>query len=158
MPRPVADVHEAGICVEQPADFIGVLAGDRGMNGMTVGSGQDTAAAIPRLFQEPRDLGMTSIARHGDQAAVMQPVPFGIGARVEQELYRLQVSFADGEMYRRGVPVFRAAEPRVSFEQPPQRVDVAVFGRGEGVPDDAALLRIELGRSDYRAGDRASFA
>lgn len=53
-----------------------------------------------------------------DQAAVMQSVPFGVGARVEQELDGLQVPFSRGEMDDRGVPVFRAAEPRVSFEQP----------------------------------------
>ena len=94
---------------------------------------------------------MTPIARHGDQAAVMQSVPFGIGARVEQELHRLQVSLSHGEMDRRRVPVFRAAESRVSFEQPPQRVDVAIVGRGECVPDDAALLGVELGRFDDRA-------
>ena len=114
----VTDVHEAWICVEQPADLLRVLAGDRGMNGMTIGSCQDAAAAIPRLLQEPRDLSMTPIVRHGDQAAVMESVPFGIGASVEQELHRLQVSFAYGEVYRRRIPVFRAAESRVSFDQP----------------------------------------
>ena len=84
---------------------------------------------------------MSPIARHGDQAAVMQSVPFGIGARVEQELDRLEMSFSHGEMDRRGVPVLRAAESRVSFEQPPQRVDVAVVGRGECVPDDGCPPR-----------------
>jgi hypothetical protein len=63
----VADVHEAWISFEQPADFLSVLAGNRGMNGMTVGSGQHAAAAIPRFFQESCDLGMSPIARHGDR-------------------------------------------------------------------------------------------
>src|SRR5687768_14601944 len=90
----VADIDEAWISVEQPADFVRVLAGDRGMNGMTVGSRQHATAAIPRLFQELCDPGMSPIARHGDQAAVMQSVPFGIGAGVEQELDRLEMSLS----------------------------------------------------------------
>jgi hypothetical protein len=88
--------------------------------------------------------------RHDDQAAVIQSVPFRIGACVEQQLHRLHVSLSHGEMNRRRVPIFGAAESRVSLDQPPQRIDVTVVGCGECVPDDAPVLRVELGRFDYR--------
>jgi hypothetical protein len=118
---------------------------------MTVGTGRHTAAAIARFFEEPCDLCMPPIERHDDQAAIMQSVPFGVGARVEQELNRIQVSFPHGEMDCRGVPVLRAAESRVSFEQTSERLDVAAVGRGECIPDDIALLGAELGRFGHRA-------
>jgi hypothetical protein len=126
------------------------------VNGITVGSSQDAATTVPRLFQEPCDLGMTPIARHDDQAAVIHSVPFRIGAGVEQELHRFEVSLPHGEMNRRRVPILGAAQARVSFDQPAERIDVAVVGRGQRVPDDHALLRVELRRFDDRPRARAS--
>jgi hypothetical protein len=152
----VPDVDETRIRVEQTTDFVRVLARDRLMNGMSAGSGQDTTATIPLFFEESRDLGMTPFARHIDQAAIMQSVPFRIGACVEQQADRIQVSLANGEMDCRGVPVLSPAESRVSCEQESQRVDVAVLGRGESIPDHTSLLRIELGRLDQRPGGSAN--
>ena len=98
---------------------------------------------------------MTTLARHDDQAAVVQPVPFGIGAGVEQELHRFHVSFAHGKMNRRRVPVLRTAEPRVAFDQSAERGHIAIIGGGECVPDDAALLGVEFRRLDDRAAGDA---
>jgi hypothetical protein len=114
----LADVHEAGTCIEQSTDLSRIPAADRGVNGMALGPGQDAAPPVPRLFQEPRDLGMTPFPGHDDQAAVVQSVPFRIGARLQQEPHGLDVSFSHGEMDGRRVPVLRATESRVSFEQP----------------------------------------
>ena len=151
----VADVHKAWIRVEEPTDFLRVVACDRGMNGMTVGSRQDATATIPRLLQQPRDLRVTPLARHDDQTAIVQSVPFRIGAGVEQQLYGFRVSLANREVNGRRVPVLRAAELRVSFEQLAQRGDVAIIRGGQCAPDGAAFLGVELGRFDDRARRRA---
>ena len=58
----VADVHEARIRIESPANFIRVVAGDGGMDGMIVGSSEDSTAAIPRLLQQPHDLRVAALA------------------------------------------------------------------------------------------------
>ena len=51
---------------------------------MIVGSSEDSTATIPRLLQQPHDLRVAALRRHHDQAAIMEPIPFGIGARVQQ--------------------------------------------------------------------------
>jgi hypothetical protein len=123
---------------------------------MSAGSSQYAASAITHLFQEPRDVSMTALTCHHYQAAIVQPVPFGIGAGVEQKPDGLDLSFPDREMDCRRVPVFGATEAGISFEQPAQGIDVAVFGRREGVPDDTALLGGELWRLDQGPGNTAN--
>ena len=122
---------------------------------MSAGSRRNATATILRLLQEPRNLRMTAVTRHGDQAAVVQSVPFRIGAGVEQQLHRFRVPLANREVNGRRIPVLRSAEARVSFEQLAQGGDVAVIRGGEGAPDDAALLGVELGRFDDRARESA---
>jgi hypothetical protein len=54
-------------------------------------------------------------------------------------------------MNRGCVPVLRTAEPCVPFDQRTQRLHIALIRRGERVPDDAPLNRIEFRRLDDRA-------
>ena len=147
----VADVDKARIGVEQPPDFSRVVARDRVVQWMAVGSGQEAPAAIPRLFQERRDLRMTTLARHDDQAAVVQPVPLRIGTGVEQELHSFRMPFTNGEVNRRCVPVLRTAQPRIAFDQSAERGHIAIIGGDERVPDDAALHGLEFRWLDDRA-------
>ena len=115
-----------------------------------------SAATIPRALEKSHDSPVAPFPCHLDQAAVMQSVPFGIGARVEQELDRLQVSFPHGEMDCRGVPVLRAAEPWIPVKQHSQSGDIAVARGGQRLPYVLALVRLEVVRFDHRAGDRTN--
>ena len=94
---------------------------------------------------------MTTLARHDDETAIVQAVPFGIGAGFEQELNGFLASFAHRKMNRRRVPVLRTAQSCVAFDQGAERGHIAIIGGGERVPDDAAFHRIEFGWLDDRA-------
>ncbi len=147
----VTDVDKARIGVEQPPDLSRVVARDRVVQWMAVGSGRNAPAAIPRLFQETHDPRMTTIARHDDQAAVVQSVPLRIGTGVEQDLHGFRMPFTNGKVNRRRVPVLRTAEPGVAFDQLAQRGYIAIIRCGECIPDDAPLHRIEFRWLDDRA-------
>ncbi len=114
------------------------------MNGVIGRSCDDSTATIPCPFQQLRDLRVTAIPGHRDQAAVVQAVPLRIGTSLEEELHRFGVSFAHGKMNRRGVPILRTAEPRIVSKGAAEGRDVTVCRRGKGVPDDLPLRRFEL--------------
>ena len=83
-------------------------------------------AAIAFALQEDRDRRCPRSFAISIQAAIVEAVPLGVGAGVEQQANRVDVAFADREMDGGCVPELGAAERRVPIDQPPEGNDVAL--------------------------------
>jgi hypothetical protein len=88
------------------------------MNRVIGGLRHDPSSALSFLFEHLRDLLVAAFSRHLDQVAIVQAVPLGIRARVEQEAHRFDVAFARRKMHGGRVPVSRSSETRIALEQP----------------------------------------
>ena len=75
--------------------------------------------SIARTLEHLRDLLVTAFSRHLDQLAIVQPVPLGIRAGVEQQPHGLDMSLARRKMHGRRVPVSGSSETRIALEQSP---------------------------------------
>ena len=83
-------------------------------------------AAIAFALEQDGDRRMPAILRHLDHAAIVEAVPLGVGAGIEQQANRVDVPFADREMDGGCVPELGAAERGVLIDQPPKGNDVAL--------------------------------
>ena len=142
-----SEIHQRGVGVEQGADGVDLSKRRGFVNRMIGGLRRDPSAALSFLFEHLRDLFVAALPRHLDQVAIVQPVPLGIRARIEQQSHGFDVPFAHREMHGRRVPVSRSSETRIALEQPPQCLDVT-GGRGDdGVPRVAAVRGIPVRRA-----------
>ena len=113
-------IHQRGVGVEHGADGLGLSERRCLLDRMIGGLRHDSSAALSFLFEHPRDLFVAAFSRHLDQVAIVQSVPLGIRARIEQEAHGFDVALARRKMHGRRVPVFRSSETRIALEQPSQ--------------------------------------
>ena len=78
---------------------------------------------------------MTAIPGHRHEAAAVIAIPLRVGIRLQQDLHRLEMSSAYGEVDRGRVPVFTARQAPVALDQPAQSRTIAPFGTGYRGPD-----------------------
>ena len=109
------------------------------------------SAPVSLALEHPRDLLVAAFSRHFDQAAIVQSVPLRIGARIEKELDRFDVSFTRGKMRGRRIPVLGASQPRAALDQLPKHRHVASRRGNERVPGVVARAGRKVVGSDHRA-------
>ena len=112
----------------------------------------DSSRLIASVFEHLDNLLVTTLSGHLDQRAIVQAVPFGIRAGIEQKPHGFHMSFARRKVHHRRIPVFGPSQARMALEQPPQCRDVTSARGDDRVPRVAPIRRFEFDRLYHRRG------
>jgi hypothetical protein len=77
-----------------------------------IGAGRDSSASTASLFENPGDILMPPVARHFDEATVVETIPFRVHALIEQKVHHFKMAGAHCEVYGMCVEILCSAQSR----------------------------------------------
>jgi hypothetical protein len=109
----VTAIQERRIGVEKLADAFNI-APLCGLMDRMIWAGRDSSASAASLFENPGDILMSPVARHFDEATVVETIPLRVHALIEQKLHHRKMAGAHGEVYGMCVEILCPAQSRVA--------------------------------------------
>src|SRR5579871_6818428 len=148
-PVRVATVQKGYLSIKQVANALDIIALRGQMDGMIL-CRLNRCAEPADPIEKQRDLFMTSVPGHFDEAFEVTAVPFRVcRACVQQDPHSFKMPFSYCKVDRRRVKVFRTAQIAIAVQQASKCDGVAGCGGGDRVPDITPQLGIQFRRFDH---------
>jgi hypothetical protein len=80
-------------------------------------AGCDSSTAVASLFENLSNGFVTAVARHFDEAAMVETISFGVYAGAQQKLHGFQMAGTHGEVYGMRVEILCSAQTKVALQQ-----------------------------------------